>query len=227
MPDCLLDFPSLRAATSREDGLELGVPGLVLEAEAGLSGNDVFKFGGASSENPGICEGSQGLDFADGELPRDCTGFFACAGRAFDADEDREAGVDTPFALDGVEDLRVGVDDLRVVSGAVKEGLDVGVEARAVALALVPVGVDDLTGGAVALVPVGVDDLACGATSLAEVTVARDVGVEGLEDLVVEGNVGLPDGVTDLEVAEVVPPNDEVLLLLAVLEEPRPDIAAA
>lgn len=221
MPGCLFNFPSLLAAASREDDLELGAPGLVLEAETGLSANDVFKFGGASSEKPGICEGSQGLDFADGELPRDCTGFLACAGRAFDADEDREAGADTPFTLDGVEDRRVGVDDLRVVLEAVKEGREVGVEARA--LALVPVGVDDLTGGAVALVPVGVDDL----TGLAEVTVARDVGVDGLECLVDEGNVGLPDGVTDLEVAEVLPPDDEVLLLLAVWEELRPGIAAA
>lgn len=78
---------------------------------------------------------------------------------------------------------------------AVMEGLVlVGVEAREVDL----VGVDDLTGGAVAF---------------AEVKVAREVGVEGLEDLVVEGNVGLPDGVEDLEVAGVGPPDDEVLLL--------------
>lgn len=233
MPDCLFDFPLPLAAASRDDDLELGAPGLVLEAEAGLSGKDVFKFGGPSSENPGICEG-EGLDFIDGEFPRDCTGFFACAERSLDADEDREAGAETAFALDGVEDLRVGVDDLRVVLGAAKEGLEVGVEARAVALlpvgvddltggavALVPVGVDDLTGGAVALVPVGVDDLTGGATGLAEDTVARDVGVEDLEYLVVEGNAGLPDGVTDLEVTEV------VLLLLAVLEKLRPGTDAA
>jgi hypothetical protein len=39
---------------SIEDDLALGAPGLPLEAETGLSGNDVLKFGGASSEKPGI-----------------------------------------------------------------------------------------------------------------------------------------------------------------------------
>lgn len=207
--DCLFDFPLL-LAVSREDDLEFGAPALVLDAEAGLSGNDVFKFGGASSENPGICEGSQGLDFTDEEVPRDWSGFFTCAGRAFVTDEDREGGADTPFALDGVDERRVGVDDLRVFLEGAKEGLAVGVEARAVDL--VPVGVDDLTGG-----PDGLE----------EVDVARYVGVEGLEDLAVEGIVGLPDGVTDLKVEDVGPPDDDGLLLLLVVEEPRPGVAAA
>lgn len=110
MLDCLLDFPLPVAST--EDDLEFGAAGLLLVAEAGLSGNDVFKFGGASREKPGICEGSQGLDFTDGEMPRDCTTFFATTGRAFDADEGRERGADTPNALDGVDDRRVGVADL-------------------------------------------------------------------------------------------------------------------
>lgn len=81
---------------------------------------------------------------------------------------------------------------------AVKEGLVVGVEAREVDL----VGADDFTGGAVGFV---------------EVKVAREVGVEGLEDLFVEGNVDLPDGVEDLEVAGEG-------LLLPLVEEPSPGL---
>lgn len=53
---------------------------------------------------------------------------------------------------------------------------------------------------------VGVDDLTGGAIDFAEGKVAREVGVEGLEDLVVEGNVGLPDGVEDLDDEGLLPP---------------------
>lgn len=72
---------------------------------------------------------------------------------------------------------------------------------------------------------VGVDDLTGGAVDFADGKVALEVGVDGLEDLVVEGNVGLPDGVEDLEVAGVRPPDDEGLLLPFV-EEPSPGIDA-
>lgn len=72
---------------------------------------------------------------------------------------------------------------------------------------------------------VGVDDLTGGAVGFVEVKVAREVGVEGLEDLVDEGNVDLPDGVEDLEVTGVRPPDDEGLLL-PLVEEPIPGIAA-
>ena len=72
---------------------------------------------------------------------------------------------------------------------------------------------------------VGVDDLTGGAVGFADVKVALEEGVEGLEDLVVEGNVGLPEGVKDLKVAEAGPPEDEGLLL-PVMEEPCPGIAA-
>lgn len=85
---------------------------------------------------------------------------------------------------------------------------------------LVVVGVEDL-----AVDLVGVDDLAGGAVDFADVKVALEVGVEGLEDLVVEGIVDLPDGVEDLEVAEVGPPDEEGLLLPFV-EEPNPGIGA-
>lgn len=54
---------------------------------------------------------------------------------------------------------------------------------------------------------------------------AREVGVDGLDDLVIEGNVGLADGVEDLEGAGDGPRDDEILLLLFV-EEPSPVIAA-
>ena len=40
-------------------------------AESGLSGSDVLKLGGASSEKPGISEGFHGLDFTVGEAPLD------------------------------------------------------------------------------------------------------------------------------------------------------------
>lgn len=46
--DCCLGFTLGRLST--EDDLELGAPGLPREAEDGLSGNDVLKFGGVSRE---------------------------------------------------------------------------------------------------------------------------------------------------------------------------------
>ena len=133
-----------------EDGLAvLGAPGLLLEAEAGLSGNDVLKFGGASSEKPGISDGFQDLDLTVGELPRDDTGFFEIMGPDLGAEEDRPGAADTlEAALDGVDDRRFGVTVLVVDLEAGKEGLAVGVEDRAVDL----VGVEDLTAGATALV---------------------------------------------------------------------------
>lgn len=96
--DCCLGFP-LQPATT-EDVLTLGAPGLSLEAEAGLCGNDVLKFGGASCENPGILEDFEGLGFTVGELPHDETGVFELVGRNFDAEEDRPGGADMADALD-------------------------------------------------------------------------------------------------------------------------------
>lgn len=60
---------------------------------------------------------------------------------------------------------------------------------------------------------------------MVEAIMAREVGVDGLDDLVIEGNVGLADGVEDLEGAGDGPRDDEILLLLFV-EEPSPVIAA-
>lgn len=79
------------------------------------------------------------------------------------------------------------------------EGLAVGVEDRAEDR----VGVEDLTGGA---------------TGFVESKVARELGVEDLEDLVVEGNVDRPVGVADLRGAVFVPPDGEGFLL-PILEE--------
>jgi len=70
----------------------------------------------------------------------------------------------------------------------------------------------------------GVEDLTGGTDDFADVKVALEIGVEGLEDLAVEGNVGLPEGVEDLEVAEVGAPDDEGLL--PDVKEPIPGIDA-
>lgn len=84
--DCLLGLPLVPAST--EDDRALEAPGLPREAEAGLSGTDVLKFGGASSEKPGISDGFQGLDFTVGEVPRDGATLFKAVGLDFDTKED-------------------------------------------------------------------------------------------------------------------------------------------
>lgn len=212
--DCCLRLPLELAST--EDNWLLCVPGLPREAEAGRSGNDVFRFGGASSEKPGISEGFQGLDFTVGEVPRDGTGFFEVVEPDFDTVEERIGGADTLGALEGADgrrvgvadldvDLEVGVADLGTSLGAAAVGLAVGVEERAVDL----LGVEDLT--------VGVEDLTAEATGLEEGKVALEVGVKGLEGLAVVVKVGCLVGVAAL-VAEVRPPDDDGLLL-AIPEE--------
>lgn len=69
--DCCLGFPLETAPT--EDDLTLGAPGRALEAEVGLCGKVVLKFGGASSEKAGTSDDFKDLDFTVGELPRDGT----------------------------------------------------------------------------------------------------------------------------------------------------------
>lgn len=221
--DCRLGLAS--EPTSVEVDLPLAAPALPLDAEAGLSGIDVFKFGGASSEKPGFSEGFCGLDFTIGELPRDGTVLFdavgpdftteeerpggaAAVGPDFATEEDRAGGADALVALDGVgvDDRRDGVADLDVDLEAVTDGLVVGVEERAVDL----VGVEDLTGGAVSFV---------------EGNVAREVGVEGLEDFDVAGKVGLPVGVAGLLAVDFGPPDDNGLLFPALEEFSPEDIA--
>lgn len=202
--------------------------GLPRVAEAGLSGNDVLKFGGVSSEKPGISDGFQGLDFTVGDVPRDGTEFFDVVGADFVAEDiggadfiteevrgadlgteevvgadlvtedDRPVGADAIGVLDEVAGRRVGVADLDVDLEAGNEGLAVGVEERAVDL-------------------VGVEDLAVEAAGFVEGKVARDVGVEDLVGLVAVGRVGRPVGVAGL-LADFGPPEDDGLLLRFVEE---------
>lgn len=214
--DCRLGLPS--EPDSVEPNLPPDAPALPLDAEADLSGFDVFKFVGALSEIPGISAGFCGLDLTVGELPRDDTVPFDVVGTDFTPEEERPGGAvavvpdfateedragaadapDPPEALDaldgvGVDDRRDGVDDLDVALEAVADDLVVGVEERAVDL----LGVEGLTGGAVSFV---------------EGNVAREVGVEGLEDFDVAGKVGLPVGVAGLLTVDFGPPDDKGLL---------------
>ena len=99
--DCCLNLP-LEPVTV-EDDLTIGATGRTLEAEAGLSGNDVLKLGGASREKPGISEGFQGLDFTVGEGPREGTELFELVGRILEAEEALAVGADTPGALSEVD----------------------------------------------------------------------------------------------------------------------------
>lgn len=108
-------------------------------------------------------------------------------------------GADKFDTLEGVEGRRVGVAALDTGLDAGMEGLDVGVEDLAVDLVT------------------GVDDLA-GTVGFVEVRVAREVGVAGLEGLVVAVNVGRPVGVAGLDPG---PPDDDGLRIPA-LEEFNP-----
>lgn len=200
-------------------------------ADSGLSGTDVLKFGGASSEKPGISDGFHGLDFTVGEVPRDGAGFLDVIGTGFEIeDDDLIGGADTMGALDGVDGLRVGVAALDVGLDEGRVGLAVGVEDLAVDL----VGVEDLAGtvglaaGTVDLVAETVGLVAETVGLVAEIVglvaesvgfvaetedlvegrVALDVGVEDLEGLEAVVNVGLPVGVAGLDPG---PPDDEGL----------------
>lgn len=186
--DCRLGLPLDTGSTEEDRGL--GAPGLPLVAESGLSGTDVLRFGGASSEKPGIFEGFHGLDFTVGEVPWDGTGFFDVVRAGLVAEgDDLTGGADTLSAFDGVDGRRVGVDALDVdFDGGIEEGLEVGVEDLAVDLE----GVEDL-----AVDLEGVEDLegtvvlAAGTVGLDAETVgfaAEIVGLEAeIEDLVAEG----------------------------------------
>jgi hypothetical protein len=210
--DCRLGLP-LELGSMEEDR-ELGSPGLPLVADSGLSGTDVLKFGGASSEKPGISEGFHGLDFTIGEVPRDGTGFLDVIGAGFETEEaDLVGGADTLGALDGVDGRRVGVAALDVDLDGGKVGLAVGVEDLAVDLD----GVEDLAGavglaaGAVVLVAgteglvAETEGLVAETEGLVEGKVALDVGVEDLEGLDADVNVGRPVGVAGLDPG---PPDD-------------------
>ncbi|GJN37523.1 hypothetical protein PR202_gb26492 [Eleusine coracana subsp. coracana] len=118
--------------------------------------------------------------------------------------EGLDDGVDDLVA--GIDDLEVGVDDLLAGADALPEGAAVLLAGPA---ALVE-GVADLAEGSVDLedLEVGVDDLEAEAPVLAG-TVAREVGVEGLEPLELAVNDGRPVGVEGLDPLDVSPPDDD------------------
>ena len=232
--DCCLRLPLEPAST--EGDWALGAPGLPREAEDGLSGNDVLKFGGASSEKPGISEGFQGRDFTVGEAPRDGAEFFTVVELDFDTEEEQPGAADTLDAPDGADRWRVGVADLTVCLEVGVVDLTVALEVGVADLVVdLEVGVADLTvdlevgvadlGASLGAVTVGlavgvderavdlvgVEDLTAGAVGLDDGKVARDVGVDGLEDLAVEFKLGRPVGVAAL-VLDVRPPEDDGLL---------------
>ena len=108
---------------STEEDLELGAPCLPRVAEVGLSGSDVLRFGGASSEKPGISDGFHGLDLTVGELPLEGAGAVVVAadaellgivGPGLEIEEDR-TGQGKLLSCEWVgraEDRLVVVDDL-------------------------------------------------------------------------------------------------------------------
>lgn len=188
--DCRLGLPLDTGSTEEDRGL--GAPGLPLVAESGLSGTEVLRFGGASSEKPGIFEGFHGLDFTVGEVPWDDTGFFDVVRAGLVAEgDDLTGGADTLGALDGVDGRRVGVDALDVdFDGGIEEGLEVGVEDLAVDLEGVEDLAVDLEGVEDLVVDLeGVEDLA-GTVGLDAETVGLDAETVGfkaeIEDLVAE-----------------------------------------
>ena len=84
--DCLLGLPPPAGSTELERGL--GAPGLPLVAESGLSGSVVLRFGGVSSEKPGMSDGFHGLDLTVGEGARDAAAGVVLDGVGFDAGEE-------------------------------------------------------------------------------------------------------------------------------------------
>lgn len=193
-------------------------------AESGLSGSVVLKFGGASSEKPGISEGFHGLDFTVGDVPREGagfllvveigflvvmetgllvvveTGFLVVVETGFVTEEDNlDGGADILDAEDGVEGRRVGVAALDVGFGAVTVGLEVGVEDLAVDL---DNGVEDLEGTVGLATDAGLAAEIVGlvedTVSLLEGKVALEVGVDGL-DVLDAVNDGRPVGVAGLD----------------------------
>ncbi|PON39821.1 hypothetical protein TorRG33x02_341700 [Trema orientale] len=218
--DCRLGLPF--DAGSTEEDRELGAPGLPLVAESGLSGSVVLKFGGASSEKPGISEGFHGLDFTVGDVPREGTGFLAVVETGFLVAVEIgflvvvetgflvvvetgllvvvEAGllfvVETGFLVI-METGFVTEDDLE--GGADIQDTDDGVVGRRVGVAAL-----DVDFGAVIVgLAVGVDDLAVDLDNGVEdldgtVGLAVDVGLVADTVGLLEVNVGLEVGVDGL-----------------------------
>lgn len=181
--DWRLCLPSLGGSTEAE---RAGAAGLPLEAESGLLGRVVLRFGGASKENPGISDGFHGLDLTVGEVPREGGPGFLGGGPEPDLllieDEDLFRAAVALAMFDGVDGRRVGVDVLEVGRDVGAVGLAVGVEDLAVDL----VGVEDL---AVEVGLDGVEDLVGGPLEGAEVLPVEDL--VGVDDL--DGTVDLVD----------------------------------
>ncbi|RLM94131.1 hypothetical protein C2845_PM08G05620 [Panicum miliaceum] len=201
---------------STEEDLELGAPGLPRVAEVGLSGRDVLRFGGASREKPGISDGFHGLDLTVGELPLEGVCAVVFAGEEplgivepdLEIEDDLTGAAKLPCWAEGTEGRLVGVDALDVgLLCAGMEGLDEGAGFLLAGPAALLEGVVDLAEGSVDL-EVGVDDLGAEAPVLAG-TVAREVGVEGLEPLELAANAGRPVGVEGLDELDVSPPDDD------------------
>ncbi|PON76717.1 hypothetical protein PanWU01x14_034030 [Parasponia andersonii] len=227
--DCRLGLPF--DAGSTEEDRELGAPGLPLVAESGLSGSVVLKFGGASSEKPGISEGFHGLDFTVGDVPREGTGFLAVVETGFLVVETGflvvvetgllvvvEAGllfvVETGFLVIMETGLEGGADTQDTDDAVV--GRRVGVAALAVDFGAVIVGL-----------AVGVDDLAVDLDNGVEdldgtVGLAVDVGLAAETVGLLEVNVGLEVGVDDLDGLDAVV-NDERPVGVAGLDPGPPD----
>uniref|UniRef100_A0A0E0BWY1 Uncharacterized protein n=1 Tax=Oryza meridionalis TaxID=40149 RepID=A0A0E0BWY1_9ORYZ len=213
---------------STEEDLELGAPGLPRVAEVGLSGSDVLRFGGASSEKPGISDGFHGLDLTVGELPLEGVDAIVFAGEelldivgaGLEIEVDRTGAAKLPCWVEVAEGRLVGVDDLDTgLLCAGMEGLDDGVDDLVAGIDDLEVGVDDLLAGADAL-PEGIDvlvagpDVLEGVVDLAEVSVDLEVGVDDLgaggPDL-----EGRPVGVEGLDELDVCPPEDDGLRVVA------------
>jgi len=207
--DCRLGLPLEVGSTDEDRGLD--APGLPLVVDSGLSGSDVLKLGGASSEKPGISDGFHDLDFTVGEVPRDGTGCLDITGADLETEEVLTEGEDTVGTLDGVDGCRAGVDALVVGLDAGKVGLAVGVEDLAVDL---DNGVEDLDVivvlAADTVVVLVTETAVLGAETmglaeetevwveatvvLVEAVVVQEVGVEGLDDFeTVVGVEGLHD----------------------------------
>lgn len=240
--DCLLGLPVGPGSTEPERGL--GAPGLPLVTESGLSGNVVLKFGGVSSEKPGMSDGFHGLDLTVGEAPRDITGFLDGVGIGFATGEEgftwETAGFDVGALLAEVIGRRVGVADRDMVLGGGTVGLEVGVEDLAVDLDR---GVVDLEGPAdfevlLDLVTAPADrvaevvGLAVPGVSLEELTdLLRgvDLVVDGMDlevvraGRLVDETVALEVGVEGLEDFEVVVVNVDLPVGVAGLDPGPPD----
>lgn len=198
--DCLLGLPPAGPLGSTEADRGLGAPGLPLVAESGLSGNVVLRFGGVSSEKPGMSDGFHGLDLTVGDAGRDTAGVLDGVGIGFATGEEGLTLDIVGFAVVVAELMgrRVGVADLDMVLGGGSVGLDVGVEDLAVDLDR---GVVDLEGPADFVPVLVVVDLAVEPADLVVEVVGLDaVGVrrDELADLLRDAGLVVADTL-DLE----------------------------